>query len=153
MDTELPGNWQEQLAGELADMAAATKQLNALAAKTMRTREVIMSTDVMCASCSEPLVPGIGEESAQWRTAHGGRYFCRTSTDALHHPVECEPGMVYLPLSLATGAMHDCDRGDCFWDDNGVTPCPEHLAELCEGCYRPLNGMPSPCADCSRNAW
>jgi hypothetical protein len=64
---------------------------------------------------------------------------------------EYEPGMVYLPLSLATPAMRGCDG--CFFDDNGVTPCPEHLAELCEGCYEPLNGASSPCDECAQNAW
>ncbi len=26
-------------------------------------------------------------------------------------------------------------------------------APLCEGCYEPLNGAPSPCDECARNAW
>lgn len=62
-----------------------------------------------------------------------------------------EPGMVYLPLSLATAAMNTCPV--CFFDADGVTPCPEHLAQLCEGCYRALNGKPGPCAECAREAW
>jgi hypothetical protein len=24
---------------------------------------------------------------------------------------------------------------------------------LCEGCYKPLHGTPSPCAECAANAW
>jgi hypothetical protein len=65
--------------------------------------------------------------------------------------VSYEPGMVYLPLARATGPMTTCSA--CFFDDDGVTPCPEHLAELCEGCYKPLGGQPGPCAECARNAW
>ena len=64
---------------------------------------------------------------------------------------EYEPGMVYLPLSLATEPMSTCPV--CFFDEGGVTPCPEHLSELCEGCYKPLNGKQSPCEECARNAW
>jgi hypothetical protein len=64
---------------------------------------------------------------------------------------EQEEQMVYLPLSLATGPMKTCPV--CFFDDSGVTPCPEHLSQLCEGCYKPLNGGPSPCAECARSAW
>jgi hypothetical protein len=62
-----------------------------------------------------------------------------------------EDAMVYLPLPLATGQMSTCPV--CFFDDGGVTPCPEHLAELCEGCCKPLNGEASPCAECAKNAW
>ena len=64
---------------------------------------------------------------------------------------EYEDSMVYLPLSLATGQMSTCPV--CFFDEGGVTPCPEHLAELCEGCYKPLDGGPNPCAECAQNAW
>lgn len=64
---------------------------------------------------------------------------------------EYEDGMAYLPLSLATSQMKTCTA--CFFDGDGVTPCPEHLSELCEGCYRPLNGRPGPCDECARNGW
>jgi hypothetical protein len=63
-----------------------------------------------------------------------------------------EEAMVYLPLSLATGPMKTCPV--CFFDNGGVTPCPEHLSELCIGCYRPVAASdPNPCAECARNAW
>jgi hypothetical protein len=42
----------------------------------------------LCRDCGRQLAPGVAEEAAQWRTIGDGRYFCRASADALHHPAE-----------------------------------------------------------------
>jgi hypothetical protein len=44
-----------------------------------------------CRDCGRVLQPGIAEEAAQWRTLGDGRYFCRASADALHHPATAPP--------------------------------------------------------------
>jgi hypothetical protein len=42
--------------------------------------------EITCTACGLLLVPGEGDDAALWRTTPGGRYFCTTADDALHHP-------------------------------------------------------------------